>query len=580
MAAALLLGACGDSDADNGDSGDASESTIELQRSDGADRPSDEGASRLTTGGEEESTGALSQEDGDDAVAADEEGTGGGLSEDAVEEATSATTSPGRAQDWAPAAASPRTTAPRRIDRPGRIDVDEPERTTFVDAGVNPFVDVDRDPQSTFALDVDTASYTVGRTWIDQGLVPDPDSVRVEEWVNYFDQDYDAPRRDTFAVYADGAPHPFIPDDTYLLRIGVVARDVSERQRDPVNLTFVVDTSGSMDQDRRIELVQDSMVLLAEQLDNNDTVSIVGYSDDAHVVLEPTGGRDLTTIVDAVRSLRTGGSTNAEAGLTLGYELADEMWDHDETNRVILLSDGVANVGATGPEAILDQIGESARRDIHLVAVGVGFGNFNDHLLEQLADQGDGWYAYVDSVEEAERIFVEDLVGSLQTIAEDARVQVEFDPRHVDSYRLIGFENRDIADNSFRDDRVDAGEIGAGHTVTALYELRLRRGVRPGDDDEIATVYLRWMEPGARRADEVAGRVSTDLLVEDARDTSAHYRLTASAATLAEILRGSRHVRGVDVRDILDVAEDAAREIDTDQAWELVDLIVQADRLL
>ncbi|MDG2113058.1 MAG: von Willebrand factor type A domain-containing protein, partial [Actinomycetota bacterium] len=561
MAAALLLGACGDSDSDGSTAGDT-ESASELRGDLGDTQSSDNSNGRLATGGEEESVGGRAEEDVDNAIVADEEQESGGLSQDAVEDAVAETTAPAQEEFERASAAEPRTTLPPRIDRPTRIDPnepDEPEDTTFVDAGVNPFVDADRDPQSTFGLDVDTASYTVGRSWIDQGLLPDPDSVRVEEWVNYFEQDYDPPRNETFAVYADGAPHPFIEDDTYLLRIGIAARDVSERQRDPVNLTFVVDTSGSMDQDRRIELVQESIVLLAEQLDSDDLVSIVQYSDSARVVLEPTSGRDLDDIVDAVWRLRTGGSTNAEAGLTLGYELADEMWDRDETNRVVLLSDGVANVGATGPETILERIGDSARRDIQLIAVGVGFGNFNDHLLEQLADQGDGWYAYVDSLQEAERIFVEDLVGSLQTVAEDAKVQVEFDPRNVESYRLIGFENRDIADGDFRNDRVDAGEVGAGHTVTALYEVRLHRSVRAGDGEDIATVYLRWLEPDARRADEVAGLVSTDLLHDRPEDASAHYRLTASAATFAEILRGSRHVRGVDVRDVLDAAEDAAR---------------------
>lgn len=577
MAATLLLGACGDGDSDSdSDSGAGdTESTIELRDS---GRGSD-GRTATT----DRSSGSLSQdrvessisEEADDEM--DEE-EGGALTQSAIEDSVS-----GEAEAAAPSASQ----EPARIDRPdGRQsrdevrDRDEPDNTTFVDAGVNPFVDTADDPQSTFALDVDTASYTLGRSWINQGVAPDAASVRVEEWVNFFDQDYDSPRNDTFAVYADGAPHPFVDDDTYLVRIGISSREVSERQRDPINLTLVVDTSGSMGQDNRMELVHESIRLLSEQLDRGDTVAIVGYGDRARLLLEPTAGDDHRAIDDAIDQLRPDGSTNAEAGLTLGYDLADEMWQRDHTNRVVLLSDGVANVGATGPESILARIGDYVRRDIHLVSVGVGFGTFNDHLLEQLANQGDGWYAYVDSAEEAERIFVEDLVSSFQVVAEDAKVQVEFDARNVESYRLLGFENRDIADEDFRNDRVDAGEIGAGHTVTALYEVELARGVRPGDGEEIATVYLRWQDPDARGADEVAGSLTTDVLHDRLRDASAHYRLTASAATFAEILRGSRYVRGVELHEVLEVAEEAAFDIGTEQAWELVGLIDEADRFL
>jgi Ca-activated chloride channel family protein len=556
LAATMLLAACGDSDSDAGSADRGAEEagdSLDLSSGGGA------GRSGRTATADSDSAGRLSEGD----AAAD------------TEEAAGAT-QPGRVDSDTGAVEG----ESRRIDRPSAPRTTQPDDARFVDAGVNPFVDPSDDPQSTFALDVDTASYTVGRAWIGEGALPDPDSVRVEEWVNYFDQDYDPPREDTFAVYAEGAPHELVDDDTHLLRIGIAARDVSQRRRDPMNLSVVVDTSGSMDTGDRIGLVRDAILMLADQLDDDDTVAIVGYSDEAHVVLEPTPGDDTERIEEAVRRLRPGGSTNAEAGLSLGYDLADEMWRRGDTNRVVLLSDGVANVGATGPEGILARIGDDARRDIHLVTVGVGLGNFNDHLLEQLADQGDGWYAYIDTEQEAERVFVDDLVGSLQTVADDAKVQVEFDPRTVDAYRLIGFENRDIADEDFRDDRVDAGEIGAGHTVTALYEVDLARGVRPGDGSAIATVFLRWTEPDARRADEVEGLITTDLLDDRLGDSSAHYRLTAAVATFAEILRGSRHVRNVDVGEVIDLAEGAARELRTDQAWELVELMVMAERLL
>ncbi len=570
MAGILLLASCGDSDSDSADAGDdsgetgaaPSEQTLALRGSGSDSRVSAEGE-----GADED--GGLSQDAIEDALSGDDEAM-----EEAEDDSGYVAATP------APVTVAPQAQEPSRIDRPSRTRTPEPDDTNFVDAGVNPFIDTRDDPQSTFALDVDTASYTVGRSWINQGVVPDPASVRVEEWVNYFDQDYAPPRNDTFAIYADGVEHPFIDDRTQLLRIGIAARDVSERRRDPVNLTFVVDTSGSMTQDDRMGLVREAMSLLVDQLDEDDTVAIVAYEDRARVVMEPRAGDEHNRIIDAINTLRPGGSTNAEAGLTLGYDIADEMWRRGDTNRVVLLSDGVANVGATGPETILERIGDRARDDIHLITIGVGFGNFNDNLLEQLANQGDGWYAYVDTVDEAERIFVDDLVGSLQVVAEDAKVQVEFDSRNVDAYRLIGFENRDVADEDFRNDNIDAGEIGAGHTVTALYEVELARGVDPGDGQTIATVNLRWTEPDARRADEVNGTITTDVLDTRQSDASAHYMLTATAATFAEVLRESRYVRGVDLDDLADAAEDAAREIDTDQAWELVELIEDAIRLL
>jgi len=551
-----------------------------------------ESGSDTTDGGSDDSTQeslALRGSGNDSPVSGEGVDEDGGLSQDAIEDAMSGEDEMAESEDsgsgYLSAAPTPVTVAPQarepsRIDRPSRTRNPEPGGTTFVDAGVNPFVDTRDDALSTFALDVDTASYTVGRGWINQGVVPDPASVRVEEWINYFDQDYASPRNDTFAVYADGVEHPFIHDRTQLLRIGIAARDVSERRRDPVNLTFVVDTSGSMNQDNRMGLVREAMTLLVGQLDEDDTVAIVAYEDRARSVMDPRSGDDHRRIIDAIETLRPGGSTNAEAGLTLGYDIADEIWRRGDTNRVVLLSDGVANVGATGPETILERIGDRARDHIHLITIGVGFGNFNDNLLEQLANQGDGWYAYVDTIDEAERIFVDDLVGSLEVVAEDAKVQVEFDTRNVDAYRLIGFENRDVADEDFRNENIDAGEIGAGHTVTALYEVELARGVDPGDGQVIATVHLRWTEPDARDEDEVSGSITTDVLHIRQSDASANYMLTATAATFAEVLRDSRYVRGVDLGDLADAAADAARELDTDQAWELVELIEVAMRLL
>jgi Ca-activated chloride channel family protein len=460
-----------------------------------------------------------------------------------------------------------------------REETTEPKDTEFADYGANPFEDPIDDPLSTFAVDVDTGAYTLMRAWVNDGYLPDPESVRVEEYVNYFEGGYVAPEDSTFAVYADGGPAPFWDSRSDILRIGIQAREVSSRQRQDVNLTVVVDVSGSMSDQGKLQMVQDALEILVDELDRFDTIAIVSYNTNADLVLRPTSVSERDEIFDAIRSLDAGGSTNAEAGLILGYGVADDSFQQDAINRVMLLSDGVANVGNTGPDSILEQIGEQSRRGIDLVTVGVGISTYNDVLLEQLADQGDGWYAYVDTVAEAERLFQEQLTSSFETVARDAKVQVEFDPEYVHEYRLIGFENRDIADNDFRDDSVDAGDINAGHSVTALYEVSLTRDAYRVDD-AFATVRLRWTDAESGRVEEIEGNVGTGLLSDSFADTDAEFQLVSSVAAYAEVLRESRWVRGLDLDEILDEVEQLPwREIDDEAADEFVHLLERAVRL-
>ena len=449
----------------------------------------------------------------------------------------------------------------------------------FEDYGANPFEDPREDALSTFAVDVDTGSYTLMRAWIREGVLPDPDSVRVEEYINYFDGGYSAPEDSTFAVYADGGPTPYWDARTDIVRIGIKAREVADRRRQDLNLTLVVDVSGSMSDQGKLHMVQDALEVLVDELDRFDTVGIVSYNTEARVVLEPTPADEKREILDAIDRLRAGGSTNAEAGLVLGYSMADDSFIRDGVNRVILLSDGVANVGNTGPDSILEEIGDQARRGIDLVTIGVGISTYNDVLLEQLADQGDGWYAYVDTTDEAERLFRDQLTTSLETVARDVKVQVEFDPEYVDEYRLIGFENRSLADEDFRDDRVDAGEINAGHTVTALYEVGLTRDAYRSDS-AFANVKLRWTDAETGRTEEISGDIRTDLLADRFEEASAEFQLVSSVAAYAEVLRDSRWVRGLDLDEILDeVAELPWRELDDEAADEFVDLLEEAVRL-
>jgi Ca-activated chloride channel family protein len=449
---------------------------------------------------------------------------------------------------------------------------------TFEDPGVNPFVDTADDRESTFGLDVDTASYTIARRWIEDGNLPDPASIRVEEFVNAFDQGYAAPETDAFAIHADGGPSPFLDEDEVLLRIGIKAREVGDRERPDAALTFVVDVSGSMAREDRLELVKRSLALLVEELRPRDTVALVVYGSDARVVLPPTRAREADEILAAIGSLQPEGSTNAEAGLRLGYALARETLVEGGINRVILASDGVANVGVTDAQGILEQIRHDADAGIQLVTVGFGMGNYNDVLLEQLADDGDGFYAYVDQLDEARRLFVEDLTGTLQTVALDARVQVEFNPDTVEAYRLIGFENRAIDDDDFRDDDVEAGAIGAGHASTALYALRLER--EAGWDARLATVSLRWTDPESRRADELAEDVHGSDLAESFRATEPAFQLDALVAAAAERFRDSRWGRRYELRDVLEVADEIARDLpETAETDDFLSLLEQAARL-
>ena len=488
------------------------------------------------------------------------------------------------------AASDATTAAPSQIaggDTAVRRDEDlsVPATTTsvpdarFEDYGANPFEDPIENALSTFAVDVDTGSYTLMRAWIRDGRLPDPDSVRVEEYVNYFDGGFASPDDSTFAVYADGGPTPFWDSRNDILRIGIKAREVPERRRQDVNLTLVVDVSGSMKEQGKLRMVQDALEVLIDELDRFDTVAIVAYNTDARVVLEPTEVDDRGEIKEAIDRLSAGGSTNAEAGLLLGYQLADESFSRDGVNRVILLSDGVANVGNTGPESILDEIGDQARRGIDLVTIGVGISTYNDVLLEQLADQGDGWYAYVDTTDEAERLFRDQLTTSLETVARDVKVQVEFDPDLVEEYRLIGFENRGLDDEDFRDDSVDAGDINAGHSVTALYEVALTRDAYRTDEG-FATVRLRWTDAESGRVEEIAGDVSSTLLADRFVESSAEFQLVSAVAAYAEVLRESRWVRGLDLDEVLEEVEDLPwREIDDEAAEEFAELLEAAVRL-
>jgi Ca-activated chloride channel family protein len=453
----------------------------------------------------------------------------------------------------------------------------------FENYGVNPFIDTEDDHLSTFAMDVDTASYTVARRYVNEGHLPPKDAIRVEEFVNYFDQEYPGPEEGegSFAIHLEGAPSPFGGERYYLVRVGIQGKRIHDEDRKDAVLTFVIDVSGSMDRENRLGLVKRSLRLLVEELRPADKVGIVVYGSSAWTVLEPTSARYEGQIMAAIDALQPSGSTYAEEGLRQGYEMAYRHFEKGTINRVILCSDGVANVGNTGADSILETIADYAERGITLSTVGFGLGNYNDVLMEKLADQGDGNYAYVDTLDEARRVFVENLTGTLQVIAKDAKIQVDFNPEMVSRYRLLGYENRDVADVDFRNDDVDAGEVGAGHSVTALYEIKFHKDVEgPEAMGRALTVYVRYQDPEGDDVQEVAREFWRDDLRASFEEASPHFQFTAAVAEYAEILRESYWAQDSSLEAVLSLAQRAGATLADDlDVAEFVWLVAQANRL-
>ncbi len=450
------------------------------------------------------------------------------------------------------------------------------DATFFENYGVNPFIDTEDDNLSTFAMDVDTASYTVIRRFLTDGNLPDKDAVRTEEVLNYFDLHYPNPITGAFGINLEAAPSPFGGEKYWLVKVGLQGRTIPTENRKDAVLTFVIDVSGSMDMENRLELVKRALRLLVEQLRPTDQVALVVYGTTAHTILEPTPATRAEGIIAAIDRLQPEGSTNAEAGLRLAYQLASNSARPDTINRVILCSDGVANVGNTGADSILRTIEDYAAKDIYLSTVGFGMGNYNDVLMEQLADKGNGSYAYVDTLEEARRIFVENLTGTLQVIAKDAKIQVEFNPQVVSRYRLLGYENRDIADNQFRDDKVDAGEVGAGHSVTALYEIKFQDNAK----GEAMLVRVRYKDPESAEVIEIAQKLKSEEVRPTFDAASPEFHLATAVAEYAEILRKSYWAKDSQMSNVLALARRVQGEMPgNEQAAEFAALVERAAQL-
>jgi Ca-activated chloride channel family protein len=448
-----------------------------------------------------------------------------------------------------------------------------PQGNTFARLEPHAFTATAEDRLSTFAVDVDTASYTLSRRYLQQGALPPPAAVRVEEFVNAFRYAYPAPAAGAFSVHLEGAPSPFGRGRT-LLKVGLQGRTVSKAERKPAHLVFLVDVSGSMASADRLPLAQEALKLLVKNLNENDTVALVTYAGAVRDVLPPTPATDLPRISAAIDSLTSGGGTSMGSGLELAYAHALRKAGGGNVSRVIVLSDGDANLGRNQtPDAMLQSVQKAVAEGVTLSAVGFGIGNYRDDLMERLANRGNGNCYYIDGMREARKVFQTQLAGTLEVIAKDVKVQVEFDPAAVSRYRLLGYENRDVADGDFRNDRVDAGEIGAGHSVTALYEVELTGAAR-GD---LATVRVRAKDPHGSQAREQVFRFGRERVAPSLEKASDDLRFAVAVAGSADVLRRGPTAEGWNLAAAQALAEGAAAGLP--ERGEFVRLLARAREL-
>lgn len=412
---------------------------------------------------------------------------------------------------------------------------------------------VAQNPVSTFSIDVDTGSYSNVRRFLNQGRLPPVDAVRVEEMINYFPYDYAQPKgRTPFAVNTELAPSPWNSQNV-LLRIGIKGRDIAKESLPPANLVFLVDVSGSMSSRERLPLLKSSLKLLINELRPQDQVTLVTYAGQTAVNLPPTSGDQKATLHAAIDRLQAGGSTAGASGIQLAYQMAQQGFIKGGINRILLATDGDFNVGITNFERLKQMVVEKRKGGVSLSTLGFGVDNYNEKLMEQLADSGNGAYSYIDNLMEGHKVLVNEMTSTLATIAQDVKIQVEFNPGTVKEYRLIGYENRMLKREDFNNDKVDAGDIGAGHTVTAIYELTLAGGkglvdplryqstqMTESSSNELAFVKLRYKEPGESASKLINFPVQRNAIKPITR-TSNEFRFATAVAGFGQILRGGKY---------------------------------------
>jgi len=453
------------------------------------------------------------------------------------------------------------TRLPMRMIRP----ITDIDRENYAHYQPNPVKDPNADPVSTFSIDVDTGSYANVRRMLSEGHLPPAAAVRAEELINYFNYQYPGPdqrqaQEQPFNVITELAPSPW-RDASYLMHIGIQAYTPERDERPAANLVFLVDVSGSMSSPNKLGLLKNAMKMLSKQLDENDRVAIVVYAGASGIVLEPTVGNNFAAISNALNQLAAGGSTNGSAGIELAYQLAEQSLLEDGINRVILATDGDFNVGTVNFDQLKQLISRKRKSGIALTTLGFGSGNYNDQLMEQLADAGNGNYFYIDSLSEGRKVLVEELGSTLQILAKDVKIQVEFNPEVVAEYRQIGYENRALKREDFNNDSVDAGEIGAGHSVTALYEITFQgssqhlvdplryqqeqnhRSISPIDtSSEIAFLKLRYKKPQEQQSRLISQAILYQDRTQQFDHASQALRFSAAVAGFSQLLQTSDYL--------------------------------------
>lgn len=453
-------------------------------------------------------------------------------------------------------------------------------------------------PVSTFSIDVDTAAYANVRRLLNQGVLPREDVVRIEELINYFNYDYPQPSKQPFSVYTEVGPSPW-NEGKHLLHIGIQGKKIHRAERPASNLVFLIDVSGSMNSGNKLGLLKNALKMLSNQLDERDHVSIVVYAGAAGVVLEPTGGDRASEIIGALDRLAAGGSTNGGAGIQQAYQLAQQGFIKGGINRVILATDGDFNVGTVNQRALKKLIEEKRKSGVSLSVLGFGMGNYNDSLMQELAQNGDGNAYYIDTLNEARKVLVEELSATLLIIAKDVKIQIEFNPNIVSEYRLIGYETRALNREDFNNDKVDAGDIGAGHTVTAIYELaftdsknkvidRLRyqsdidektSSAKPMLDNELAFLRLRYKQADADSSQLIEIPIQVAAVKKRLADTSDNYRFSAAVAAFGQLLRGGKYTSTMSLDDIMQLAQQAKGKDNNGYRGEFIHIVKLAAAL-
>ncbi|MGO3299499.1 MAG: vWA domain-containing protein [Pseudoalteromonas sp.] len=452
------------------------------------------------------------------------------------------------------------------------------DRENYLKSQQNPVKQVKVAPVSTFSIDVDTGSYSNTRRMLNVGQLPSSDAVREEAFINYFDYDYSAPTNiaTPFNVETEIASAPW-NEHRQLLKIGIKGFEIEKADLKAANLVFLLDVSGSMNAPNKLPLLKTSLTMLTKQLDENDSVAIVVYAGAAGVVLPASKGNDEGAITAALNKLAAGGSTNGEQGIELAYQIAAKNYKSDGINRVILATDGDFNVGTQSIDKLKELVASKRKTGIALTTLGFGHGNYNDGLMEQLANIGNGQHAYIDNINEARKILVDELSSTMQIIAKDVKVQVEFNSQQVAEYRLIGYQNRLLANEDFNNDKVDAAELGAGHTVTALYEITLANSKhkqidelryqphaqnKPIDTNELAFIKVRYKKPGSERSELITQAVSAPSTPRPLSQASQDFKFSAAVAGFAQLLKGAKYTADWQYEDCAKLAI-ANKGIDT-----------------